>query len=271
MNYRLLSKYLGIFLAALALPLAVSALWAVWFAEWGALEAFLRTIAVTVAAGLSLWGVGHRAASRVYEREGLALVGLGWIFVAGTSCLPYVFSGTMDLSSAYFEAMSGYTTTGASVLEKIEPVAKSLLFWRATTHWLGGMGIIVLIIAVLPFLGAGGKQLYRSEVPGVDKTGLLPRIQDTAAMLYKIYVGMTVVQTACLVAAGLMQRLITQMYFPGEEYNDIDPILNGVEDLRARASLIARRMPDEPEGTQVYQFDIVLRGSQETPFFVEGK
>ena len=74
-----------------------------------------------------------------------------------------------------------------------------------------------------------------------------------------------------LFAAGLMQRLITQMYFPGEEYNDIDPILNGVEDLRARASLIARRMPDEPEGTQVYQFDIVLRGSQETPFFVEGK
>ncbi len=203
MNYRLLSKYLGIFLAALALPLAVSALWAVWFAEWGAFEAFLRTIVVTVAAGFALWGVGHRAAVRVYEREGLALVGLGWIFVAGASCLPYVFSGTMDLSSAYFESMSGYTTTGASVLETIEPVDKSLLFWRATTHWLGGMGIIVLIVAVLPSLGAGGKQLYRSEVPGVDKTGLLPRMQDTAAMLYKIYVGMTVVQTACLVAAGM--------------------------------------------------------------------
>ncbi|HQL96447.1 MAG TPA: potassium transporter TrkG, partial [Candidatus Hydrogenedentes bacterium] len=203
MNYRLLLRYLGVFLLALALPLAVSALWAVWYGEWRSLESFLRTIVLTVGGGFTLWGVGRGARVRVYEREGLALVALGWLLIAGVSALPYVFAGLMDPSSAYFESMSGYTTTGASVLVEVEPVDKSLLFWRATTHWLGGMGIIVLIVAVLPSLGAGGKQLYRSEVPGVDKTGLLPRMQDTAAMLYKIYLGMTIVQTACLVAAGM--------------------------------------------------------------------
>lgn len=203
MNYLLLAKYLGLFSLAMGVPLLGSTGWALWFFEWGALGALMATFIVAVAGGGGLYYLGRNARGKVFEREGIALVGVGWLLIALIGALPYVFSGLMSPAEAYFESMSGFTTTGASVMTEIEPVAKSLLFWRATTHWLGGMGIVVLIIAVLPFLGAGGKQLYRSEVPGVDKSGLLPRIQDTAAMLYKIYLGMTVVQTVLLMLAGM--------------------------------------------------------------------
>lgn len=203
MNYLLLSKNLGMLVASLSLPMVFPIGWAIWYEEHHSLMAFLGSIAVALACGGVLYAAGRRARPRMYERESIALVGLGWLLVAGFGGLPYVFSGLMTPAEAYFETMSGFTTTGASVLADVESVDRSLLFWRALTHWLGGMGIIVLLIAVLPFLGAGGKQLYRSEVPGVDKSGLMPRIQDTAALLYKIYLGMTVAQTALLMLAGM--------------------------------------------------------------------
>jgi len=104
---------------------------------------------------------------------------------------------------AYFESMSGFTTTGATVLAHVEVLPKSLLFWRSFTHWLGGLGIILLLIVVLPFLGAGGKLLYRSEIPGLDKSSLRPRIKDSAIILLKIYLILTVAQTILLLVAGM--------------------------------------------------------------------
>lgn len=203
MNYRLVGKYLGHFSIALSLLMLPSAAWAVYFREWHALAAFAGAILVSSLAGGALALLGRRAADRMFQREALALVGGGWLLMAALGGLPYVMAGLLNPVDAYFESMSGFTTTGSTVLVNIEVVDKSILFWRSFTHWLGGMGIIVLFIAVLPYLGVGGKQLFKSETPGPDPRGLKPRIKDTAAILYKIYCGLTVLETALLMASGM--------------------------------------------------------------------
>lgn len=203
MNYRLVAKYLGHFTLALGLLMLPSALCAVLFRDWASLISIAESIGVAMAAGAALTAIGYRAPDRMFQREGLALVGIGWLFMAVIGALPYVFSGTLDPVDAYFESMSGLTTTGATVLVDIEAVPESILFWRAFSHWIGGMGIIVLFIAVLPYLGAGGKQLFKSESTGPDPRGLRPRIKDTASVLWKIYVGLTAVQTVLLMLAGM--------------------------------------------------------------------
>lgn len=203
MNYRTVAKYLGQFAAAAGALLLLPALWAAYFREWHAFAAFFGGIALTGLFGGALYLVGRTSKAPMYQRESLALVGLSWLVVAGVGALPYMFSNTLGPVDAYFESMSGFTTTGASVLTDIESVDKSILFWRSFTHWVGGMGIILLFIAVLPYLGAGGKQLFKSEIPGPDPHGFSPRIKDTASMLYKIYLALTAAQTALLMAAGM--------------------------------------------------------------------
>ncbi len=203
MNYLLVVKYLGHFAGAIGLLMLPSAAWAVYFKEWPELGAFLGAIAVSVGVGALLGLAGRRAPAKMYQREALGLVGLSWLVAAGLGALPYVFGGALNYVDAYFECMSGFTTTGSTVVVDIEATAKSILFWRSFTHWLGGMGIIVLFIAVLPYLGAGGKQMFKSESPGPDPRGLRPRIKDTASILYKIYLGMTVAETLALRLAGL--------------------------------------------------------------------
>jgi len=203
MNYRLMAKYLGHFAIAIGLLMLPSAAWAVYFREWGPLLALCLSVAVSCAVGGLLALFGRNAPPRMYEREALGLVGLSWLIAAGLGALPYVFAGVFNPVDAYFECMSGFTTTGSSVMMDIEGTAKGILFWRSFTHWLGGMGIIVLFIAVLPYLGAGGKQLFRSESPGPDPQGLRPRIKDTASILYKIYLAFTIAETVALMMAGM--------------------------------------------------------------------
>jgi trk system potassium uptake protein TrkH len=203
MNYALVTKYLGHFIFLSAPLMLPSVLWAVWFSEWIALKALLESMFIAVAVGILLSVLGRNAPDRMFQREGLALVGLGWLLTAAMGALPYILSGTLSPVDAYFESMSGFTTTGSTVIRDIEAVDKSILFWRAMTHWLGGMGIIVLFIAVLPYLGAGGKQLFKTESPGPDPRGLSPRIKDTASTLYKMYLALTVVQTILLMVAGM--------------------------------------------------------------------
>ncbi len=203
MNYRLVAKYLGHFTLAIAVLMTPSVICALCFKEWEALAAFLESMAMAAAFGGVLIWLGRNPRDQMFQREGLALVGVGWLLTAGIGALPYILHGTLGPVDAYFESMSGFTTTGSTVLQDIEATAKSILFWRSFTHWLGGMGIIVLFIAVLPYLGAGGKQLFRSESPGPDPRGLRPRIKDTAIFLYKLYLALTVVQTLLLKAAGM--------------------------------------------------------------------
>ena len=140
----------------------------------------------------------------IKKREGYLVVTLGWIIMSISGALPYLFTGTIpSFTNAFFETMSGYTTTGASILNDIESMPNSILFWRSTTHWIGGMGIIVLTIAILPLLGIGGMQLFAAEAPGPSADKLHPRITDTAKRLWLIYFGLTLSQAILLKLAGM--------------------------------------------------------------------
>ncbi|SDS13252.1 TrkH family potassium uptake protein [Winogradskyella sediminis] len=138
------------------------------------------------------------------KREGYIVVAFGWIVMSLTGTLPYMTTGAIpSFTDAFFETISGYTTTGASILNDIEIVPEGVLFWRSMTHWIGGMGIIVLAIAILPLLGVGGMQLFTAEAPGPSADKLHPRITDTAKRLWLIYVGYTVAETLLLQLAGM--------------------------------------------------------------------
>lgn len=155
----------------------------------------------TIACGLLLWFLfRNREADELRVREGFAIVTFGWIIVPLFGSLPYLFSGTIpSFTDAYYETLSGFTTTGASILTNVEIFPKGLLFWRSMTHWLGGMGIIVLSLAILPLLGIGGMQLFKAEVAGPTKDKLTPRVAETARLLWGLYVLLTVVQIVLLV------------------------------------------------------------------------
>lgn len=137
-------------------------------------------------------------------KEGFAIVTFGWIFFSFFGCLPFLFSGAIpSFTDAFFETISGFTTTGATILTDIEALPYGLLFWRSLTHWIGGMGIIVLSLAILPFLGVGGMQLFRAEVPGPTADKLTPRITQTAKILWGVYVAFTAVETILLMLGGM--------------------------------------------------------------------
>lgn len=137
-------------------------------------------------------------------RDGFAIVALAWVVLSLLGAIPFVLSGVLEAyTDAFFETISGFTTTGATILggagnPNIEDIPKAFLFWRSLAHWLGGMGIIVLTLAILPLLGVGGMQLYKAEVPGPSADKLTPRVQDTAKRLWLIYVGITVIQIVFL-------------------------------------------------------------------------
>ena len=138
-------------------------------------------------------------------RDGLAIVTLSWFIAAVTGGLPYLFSGVIPgFTAAVFESVSGFTTTGASVIAAVEAVPKGILFWRATTHFLGGMGILLLCIAILPSLGTGGVQLYRAEMAGPTKDRLTPRLIDTARIMWTVYVLLCASEIALLRLGGMI-------------------------------------------------------------------
>ena len=160
--------------------------------------------AFTLTVGILLMIIFRNHTKQLNKREGYLVVSLGWLLMTLSGMLPYLLTGVFsEVSSAFFETMSGYTTTGSSVLADIEVVPKGVLFWRSTTHWIGGMGIIVLAIAILPLLGIGGMQLFTAEAPGPSSDKLHPRITDTAKRLWFIYLSFTLVETLLLWLAGM--------------------------------------------------------------------
>ncbi len=168
------------------------------------------TLAIALAAIVTmLTGGGFMFFTRdhkkeVKRKEGYIIVTFGWLVMSISGMLPYLFSGAIpDITNAFFETVSGYTTTGASILDDIEALPEGILFWRSMTHWIGGMGIIVLAIAILPLLGIGGMQLFSAESPGPSTDKLHPRITDTAKRLWYIYVGYTLAETLLLKLAGM--------------------------------------------------------------------
>ncbi len=203
MNIPVLARVLGalsVFLAGiLLLPLALSVA-----DDDGMWLAIASTTVLAVLLGAALLFSARRAKPELTHREGFAVVTLGWVLYGVLGGLPYRFSGVAPtLADAVFESLSGFTTTGATILTDIEIVPRSLLFWRALTHWMGGMGIIVLGLAILPMLGVGGMQLFRAEVPGPTADRLRPRIQDTAKLLWGVYVGLTGLEALLLLLGGM--------------------------------------------------------------------
>jgi trk system potassium uptake protein TrkH len=164
-----------------------------------------KSIVLTMGSGLLLYLFTRGATTEVMsQRDGMAIVALGWTIAGILGALPFFFCPSgFSFTDAFFESVSGFTTTGASILTNIESLSKGLLMWRSFIQWLGGMGIIVLSIAILPFLGVGGMQLYKAEVPSPVPDKLKPRIRDTAMILWKVYVLFTLIETLLLMLAGM--------------------------------------------------------------------
>ncbi len=194
----ILGKLLLLIALFLLTPIPVSA-----YYDDGMVEIFLRCAAIGAGAG-ALLILLFAPTKELNLRDGFTVAVICWLGLALLGALPYWLSGQVpSLIDSLFEAMSGFTTTGATILTDIEALSPSLLFWRATTQWLGGMGIIILSLAILPLLGVGGMQLFQTEMTGPTKDRLTPRIQDTARILWSVYLGLTIVLIGLLMAGGL--------------------------------------------------------------------
>ncbi len=168
------------------------------------LPAFIKTFLIITAIGGAAFFSTRKEDSSIGKREGFIIVGLVWVMFSIFGCLPFVLSGATDsVTDAFFETMSGFTTTGATIFDDIEALPHGLLFWRSFTQWIGGLGIIVLSLAILPILGVGGMQLFIAEVPGPTKEKIHPRVKDTARRLWGIYIIFTGVQALLMLLGGM--------------------------------------------------------------------
>lgn len=202
MSLRKVFNVVGLLQVFLALSMVVTGLVAVGYGDGDAGGFFLAAV-VTFAVGGGVYA-RTRFEEDVTAREGFAIVTFAWTATAVFGGLPYLLTGAVESPvAAVFEAMSGFTTTGATVFGDIESLPHGVLLWRSMSHWLGGMGIIVLVIAVLPYLGVGGMQLFRAEVPGPTPERLRPRIAQTAKLLWFVYVGLTVVLAGLYLYGGM--------------------------------------------------------------------
>ena len=202
MSLSKVANVVGLLQVFVALSMFVTGLVAALYGD-GYATAFFQAGAVTFVIG---WGVyiATRFDEDVTTREGFAIVTMAWSATAVFGSLPYLLSGVLDSPvRAVFEAMSGFTTTGATVFSDIEALPHGILLWRSMTHWIGGMGIIVLVIAVLPYLGVGGMQLFRAEVPGPTPQRLRPRITQTAKLLWLVYFSLTAILAALYLIGGM--------------------------------------------------------------------
>jgi len=198
LTLRILGALLVYLAATLLLPLPIS----FYYSDGAWLSFILSAVCCFIAGGCLFYFC--KETKELSVRDGFAIVTFGWAFFAAFGALPYLFSGAIPAPlDAIFETMSGFTTTGSTILTEIEKIPPSLLFWRALTHWLGGMGIIVLSLAILPMLGVGGMQLFKAEVPGPTTDRLKPRIQDTAKLLWGVYVLLTALETLLLMFGGM--------------------------------------------------------------------
>ena len=203
LNYKIILSFLGLtsmmngFFMLLSEPFS-------WYYHEEASYGILSAGIITILFGFVLWFFNRNANKDIQKREGYLIVTSGWLMLTLTGTLPYLMTGTItSFPDAIFETISGYSTTGASILTDIESVSKGVLFWRSATHWIGGMGIIVLTVAILPLLGIGGMQLFVAEAPGPSTDKLHPRITQTAKRLWLIYFSLTISEFLLLKVAGM--------------------------------------------------------------------
>lgn len=204
MNYKVILYIIGFLLMLTGIFMLSSLLFSIYYGENDIIAIFISG-AGTSTVGFILWFSFRNAkGTDIKKKEGYLIVTLGWALMALFGTLPFLIHGAIpNFTDAFFETVSGFTTTGASILNNVEALPAGLLFWRSMTHWLGGMGIIVLSIAILPYLGIGGMQLYQAETSGPSKDKLHPRIQETAKRLWAIYVLFTMAEAILLMFGGM--------------------------------------------------------------------
>lgn len=206
MNYRLLSRVLGLLVLLVGAAMLACLAYAVYDNEpyYAADRALGISAAVTLASGALLVWLGRGSGREILRKEAIAIVGLGWTLCAVFGALPYALSApALPPAAAFFESASGFTTTGASVMSDVEIFPRGILLWRAMTQWLGGMGILVLFVTILSMLGVGSKSLFRQEPSAQFSEGFASRMRDTALRLWQIYLGLSLVCAAGLVALGM--------------------------------------------------------------------
>ena len=199
MIYKIMGFLLFIEAGFLSLCIALST-----FYEEPDLTAFVISTLITIAVGIPLSYAGKQAERKLSRKDGYVVVTFAWIIFSLFGMLPYYISGYIpDITNAFFETMSGFSTTGASILDDIETLPHGLLFWRSMTQWIGGMGIVIFTIAVLPIFGVGGIQLFAAEATGPKFDKITPRIDVTAKWIWTIYIGLTLAETILLTAGNM--------------------------------------------------------------------
>ena len=193
--------FVRLFAPALLAPLAVAA----FYGEWRDAVGFLAAFVTTAVSGVLMRRAGgpeRRDIEKVRRVDGMAIVAATWLVIANLGAIPYVWAGLGPID-ALFESMSGFTTTGATVLADFTAFGRGIFFWRALTHWIGGLGVIALFVAVLPRLAIGGRELFFAEAAGPTDEKLTPQLRQTALALWRIYIGLTAAQTVALMVAGM--------------------------------------------------------------------
>ena len=205
MNYKMMGKFIGRILMVEAVFMVPAMLISLWEREFGAVIAFMWSLAAILAAAGGLLWMGRGSQKRLYAKEGLACVGLSWIAMSLLGCLPFFLSGVMpNYIDALFEIVSGFTTTGASILPAVEGLPKGILYWRSFSHWLGGMGGLVFLLAISSSGGNGfTMHLLRAESPGPNVGKLVPKMKKTATILYLIYILLTVLDVIFLLLGDM--------------------------------------------------------------------
>lgn len=202
-NFKVIIRVIGFLLIVEGLFMLTGLPFSIYYCE-GKCLSLLYSGLITIGSGGLLWFSTRKHPKNIGKKEGYVIVAVTWIIISLFGTLPFLISGTIsNFTDAFFETMSGFTTTGATILTDIESLPRGILFWRSMTHWIGGMGIIVFTVAILPILGIGGMQLYAAEMPGVTKDKLHPRITATAKRLWGIYMLFTIIETILLMFGGM--------------------------------------------------------------------
>ena len=207
MNYKVMGRFISKILAVEAVFMIPAMLISVFDKEYKAFISFVLSILIIMAVSALLFVLGRKAKQRFFVKEGLACVGLSWIAISLLGCLPFYISGEIPhFIDALFEMVSGFTTTGSSILPEVETMSRGMLYWRSFSHWLGGMGVLVFLLAVTPANGRSNRftlHLLRAESPGPNVEKLAPRMRDTAMILYMLYMVLTVMNVIFLLLGGI--------------------------------------------------------------------
>ncbi|HHY78551.1 MAG TPA: TrkH family potassium uptake protein [Clostridiales bacterium] len=203
MNYKMIFKSLGMLLICEAIAMIPSLIVSIIYSD-STTKVFSYTISILLAVGI-FFAIALKPKNRtIYARDGFAIVAFGWVMISLFGALPFYFSGAIpSFIDCIFETVSGFTTTGSSILQEVESLPKAILFWRSFTHWIGGMGVLILTLALFPITGTGAYQVMIAESPGPIPGKLVPKVANTAKILYKIYISFTLLEIVLLVIAGL--------------------------------------------------------------------